>query len=181
MADIPISLFFKGNRTYGVGNIKFDLLYTESHNFDSAVSVHPVEDGSQISDHIQNAMESGSITGLISNYSINADVITSNRAQDVFNALVSLWNERTLVTITSILKVYDNVAITSMPIIRDASSGESIIIQLSFQQVKVVKLQELELVLSVKVNDLDSDINQQTVDVIDAGRTVPELSELAVV
>lgn len=174
MADLPISLFFKNNRKYGIGSITFDLILSENHNFNSSVSSHPIEDGSEISDHIHNEMEKGTVNGLISNYSLKAGEITSNRAQDVFEALVDLWNRKELVTIKTVLKVYSDVAITSMPFMRDASQGESLPIAISFQRLKTVKLQTVTLELSVNVNDLDSDTNKQVAAEVNVGETLAE-------
>jgi hypothetical protein len=168
---LPTDLIFRGNRKYGIGNIRFDLLLTESHNFSSNISVHPVEDGSQISDHIQNIMESGSVSALISNFSLRSAFLTSNRAQDAFDALVALWQERTLVTLVTVMRVYENVAIANMPVARDADTGEAIVIQIDFQKVEVVKLQSIELEVAVKVNDLDSAQNKQVAPKVDSGRT----------
>jgi hypothetical protein len=175
MAIAAVSLFFRGNRQYGVGNIKFDLELEESHNFTSRVSVHNVEDGSVISDHIQNDLENGTLTGLVSNYSLNTYTLSSNRAQDVFDAFVALWEERTLVEIVTVLKVYTDVAVTSIPISKDSEDGESVTVQVSFQKVKVVKLQEVQLDLSIKVADLASNQNRQVAGKQDAGRNVTSL------
>ena len=171
MADIPQSLFFKGNRKYGVGTITFDLVLSENHNFNSSVTKHPVQDGSEISDHIDRELESGTLNGLITNYSLNYGEITTNRAQDTFEALVSLWKEETPVTITTVLKVYNDVVITSMPFMRDNTQGESLPISISFEKIEVVKLQEVTLELSVKLNDLDSDLNKQVSEELDIGET----------
>lgn len=171
MATLPTSLFFKNNRQYGIGTIKFDLIMSEDHNFESEVTSHPVEDGSVISDHIQNRLENGTVTGIISNFSINTLGLASNRAQDAFEALVALWKEKTLVTIVTVLRVYEDVAITSAPVARDSDSGESITIQVSFRKVNTVKLQEVVLDLSVKVNDLDSNANRQVAGSTSIGRT----------
>lgn len=168
---LPFQLFFKYNRSYGIGSISFDLITSEDHNFRSNVTEHPVEDGSDITDHIQNQLQSGTLTGLISNFSINSTGLISNRAQDVFDALVSLWELRTLMTAMTMLKVYDNVAITEIPITRDTDSGESIVIQVSFKQVKVVYLQEVTLELDVKVNNLATNKNRQVAKKRRIGRT----------
>jgi hypothetical protein len=171
MANLPVNLFFKNNRTYGVGTIAFDLIMSEDHNFESDITAHPVENGSVISDHIQNKLENGTITGIISNFSINTLGLASNRAQDAFEALVALWKERTLVTVVSVLRVYENVAIIKAPVARDSDSGESITIQVSFQKVTTVKLQEVVLDLTVKVNNLDSNANRQVAGSTSIGRT----------
>lgn len=171
---LPFNLFFKGNKKFGIGNITFDLIKSEDHNFESEVTSHPVEDGSEITDHIQNQLENGTVTGIISNFSINTKGITSNRAQDAFDALIALWEERTLVTITTVLRVYENVAITSMPFARDTDSGESITIQVSFKKVKTVKLEEVVLELAVKVKDLKSNKNRQVSKKSNIGRTTKQ-------
>lgn len=171
MAALPVSLFFKGNRVYGVGNISFDLVLSETHNFNSKITTHRIEDGSEIADHIQNELENGTLNGLISNFSLNAGPIVTNRAQDVFEALVSLWNEKQPVTITTVLRVYEDVVISSMPFMRDASQGDSLPISVSFRQIKIVTLQEVTLELSVKVNDLKTDVNKQVADEVDVGET----------
>ncbi|MGD8707100.1 MAG: hypothetical protein PVI88_00265 [Nitrosopumilaceae archaeon] len=147
---------------------------SEDHNFESDVTDHPVEDGSNITDHIQNRLENGTLTGIISNFSINTPGLYSNRAQDAFDALVALWKEKTLVTITTVLRVYENVAIVSIPIARDTDSGESITIQVSFKQVKTVKLQEVTLELDVKVQDLKSNKNRQVAKKTEVGRTTKQ-------
>jgi len=174
MADLPASLFFKNNRKYGIGTITFDLVLSENHNFNSIVTEHPIEDGSEITDHIENELENGTLNGLISNFSLNAGDITTNRAQDVFEALVALWKEKTTVTITTVLRVYESVVITSMPFMRDSSQGDSLPISISFRKIRIVKLQEVILELSVKVNDLESDENKQVAEEVDIGETTTE-------
>lgn len=174
MAEIPTSLFFKGNRKYGVGRIEFDLVLSENHDYRSTISSHPIEDGSEITDHIQNELESGTLNGLITNYSLYTGEIASNRAQDTFEALVELWRQKTPVTITTVLKVYTDVVIENMPFVRDASQGESLPISISFRKVKIVKLQEVTLELEVKVSNMDSDLNKQVAPEINIGETTSE-------
>lgn len=169
---LPITLFFRENRIYGMDFIVFDLLLTEQHNFDAAITDHPIEDGSEISDHIQNSLEYGNLTALITNFSISRSGILTNEAQDVFDSLVELWEAKTIMDIWTVMKVYEDVAISSMPIARDADTGEAIIIQVSFKKVKFVTLQEISLELSVKVNNLNTKRNRQIAARHRAGATV---------
>lgn len=171
MADIPVSLFFKNNRKYGVGSITFDLILSENHNFNSSVSTHPIEDGADIGDHIENELESGTLNALVSNYSLSTGTIVSNRAQDTMEALITLWKDKTPVTITTVLRVYTDVVITSMPFMREASQGDSLPISVSFKKVEIVTLQQVLLELSIKVDDLDSDINKQVSPELNIGET----------
>jgi len=119
-------------------------------------------------------LESGTLSGIVTNFSINTMGIISNRAQDAFDALVALWREKTLLTAVTMLKVYENVVITDMPIVRDTDSGESLTAQISFKQVKIVKLQEVVLELNVKVNNLGSNANRQVAGKTNIGRTTTQ-------
>ena len=172
MATIPVSLFFQGALAFGVDNIGFDLLLSESHDFQAVATSHPVEDGTIISDHIQNQLRTGGITGLTTNFSLYSnEILVTNRAQDAFDAFKQLYENREIVTVYTIYEVYEDVVITNMPIARDASSGESITIQVNFQQVKQVKLQEIVLELAIKVANLNTSINRQAAAATTAGRT----------
>ncbi len=170
---LPFSLFFKGIGIYGPGKITFDLVLSENHNFDSEITTHPVEDGSEITDHIQNELDKGDITGFISNYSLFAPPLVSNRAQDVFNALVALWESRELFTMTTILKTYEDVAISSMPVTLDEDSSDSLIFQISFKKIKIVTLQEVALEAAVSVKGLELNLDRQIAPEYEAGTILP--------
>ena len=53
---------------YTVDAIKFDLLLDEQHTMEAEVTSHPVEDGSQINDHVQIRPRKGSLTGFVTNH-----------------------------------------------------------------------------------------------------------------
>ena len=169
---LPVNLFFNANKKFGAGRLEFDLLMSEEHSLQSTVTSHPVEDGSEINDHIHNAVESGSMTGMITNFSIHRPGIFSNRAQDAFDLLYQIWKERQLVTIVTMLKTYTDMAITSAPVARDAESGESIIIQINFQKVDVRKLQTVVLETEISLKGLTSATQKQVAPTADAGRSV---------
>lgn len=171
LPTIPMSLYFKGNKTYGVGSISFDLLMSEQHTFNNQVSDHNVEDGSVIADHIKNELENGSIVGLITNFSIRATNIEfSNRAQKAFDELVDLWKRRELVTVVTVMRVYTDVAITGVSVARSAETGEAIALNISFRKVRIVKLKQVSVSASIKINGMDTDINKQVAPQVDMGQ-----------
>ena len=170
MAIQTASLFFKNNRNYGIGNIDFDLILSESHNFNNTVTQFNIEDGSNISDHIRNELFNGTVTMLITNFSLLQDGIISNRAQDAYDALESLWRERDLVTIVTVLKVFDNVAITNISINRGTDSGEALEVDVSFQEINIVKLQELQITASIKLKNMNSTQNKQSANKLNKGK-----------
>lgn len=167
---IPIQLFFE-KREYGVGSIKFDLILTESHNFSNEITEHNVEDGSVITDHIKNNLENGSLTGIISNFSLKVFGVFTNRAQDAFDELIRLWKEKTLVTILTVMKVYEDVAITDVSIDRSGDTGEAISLNISFKKVNIVKLKTVKIDLTVNVGAMNTDQNKQASPKLELGRT----------
>lgn len=164
-------LFFNQIRNYGVGSLTFDLVLSESHNRNNAISEYNIENGSFISDHIQNQLETGSVSGVISNFSINSTGIVSNRAQDAFDLLEELWKAKQLVTITTVHKVYENVAIESINVGRDDATGEAIYIDISFKKVNIVSLKEVTVVATLNIADTLNDINKQSSPNVDLGKT----------
>jgi hypothetical protein len=148
-------LFYK-NRNYGVGIITFDLILSENHSFNNNVTRYNVEDGSDISDHIQNDLETGQVTGFISNFSIYDEMIMENKAQIAYDTLRELWKKRELVDIYTVLQVYEQVAITNISVSRDSGSGESLIADFSFQEFNKVKLKEVKLDIVVNNVKLDT-------------------------
>lgn len=166
--QIPVSLFYRPGG-YKVGAIVFDLVLSESHSLLADVTQRPVQDGSTISDHIQNQLRQGSFTGWVSNWSLSladsnanntavsdavtrvklrgADAISglnppSNRADEAWQKLKDLHAARTPVQLVLGLESYDSVVITSIQANRDGDTGESQSFEISFQQIKVVTLKQ---------------------------------------
>lgn len=63
------SLFFR-EENFGIGEISFDLLIDESHSIEFDIADHAVENGSSISDHVQERLRSVQVTGLFTNHPI---------------------------------------------------------------------------------------------------------------
>ena len=172
---IPLKLFF--GRDYKIdskkGSVTFDLILSESHNISNEVSEHPVEDGSVISDHIKNNLENGSLTVMVSNFSLNIFTsVLSDRAQDAYDEIVRIWKNRELVTIVSVLKVYDDVAITDVSTARSADTGSAIVMDIGFKKVKIVKLKTVLIDVGVKIKGTTTSIERQASPPTDQGRTI---------
>ena len=152
--NFPLSLFYREGG-YSMGAISFDLISKENHSFENIVTSHPVENGSEISDHIENVLRTGSITGWVSNFSIAREDLSLlsrpiNRAQEVYDAIKALWLSRELVTIVSVLEVYENVVFESVSCSRDGSTGEIQEFDIQFKEVRIVELVEKKVTAEVK-------------------------------
>jgi hypothetical protein len=172
MALVPARLFFRGNRDYKVGTIVLDLILSEAHSFPNIVTPHRIEDGSVVTDHIKNDLINGSLTGLISNFTLKLGFLITNRAQDAFDEMERLWRSRQLVTIVTVMKVYESVAITNVSINRSDDTGEAIALNVAFQETKTVKLKTVEVDVDIKVRDMSNNQNRQAAPAVDVGRTV---------
>ena len=156
---VPVSLFFSGNEygiepgkdaTQGVGAIVFTLILKESHSLSATVSEHPVENGSPVSDHIQNGQREGSFTGLVSNFSIfGVRDAPPNAAKHALDLLTLIWKDRKLVSVNLGLASYEDVAITNVSASRDGSSGDAQEFEISFKQVKKVELRAVSIGVTV--------------------------------
>ncbi len=166
MSIFAASLFFEGGRIYGIeetddpiNEITFDLILEETHNLVSEVSQHGIEEGSEIADHVQNAIRQGNVRGLITNFSIQTFGFAYNRARDIYDTLVDLWERKVPLTIYTVLDIYDNIILNNIPITKESELGDGIEIQFSFQQIKLVKLQSIGL--DIKISSLSTDIQKQ--------------------
>ena len=161
MAEIQTTLFFRQNRNYSVGSITIDLIVSEDYNFGSQISQYNIEDGSEISDHIQKLLFQGSLTAKVTNFSLKELGLTTNRAQDAYNKLKDIWNNQQLVDIVMVYDVFEQVGITNISTPRSAGIGESIEFDISFQEVNVVSLQEITIVANVKLANMNGANNRQ--------------------
>lgn len=165
------TLFFNSDKDYKVGAITFDLLLSEEHNFNSTVSQYNVENGSSITDHVQNDIITGTMSALITTFSLYDGEIITNKCQDVLDKLEELYLKKELVDVVTLLKVYKNVIVTGINIPKDNSLGEAFIVTINFQQVNIVKLSEFQIIAKIKLLDMKSAINKQNANQIDYGKT----------
>lgn len=153
MADV--SFLFKKKTTLGkstasasgtiLGGIVFDASLTESYRTQADVTNHPVEDGTLISDHIQVKPIEIEIVGIISNTplpfahpdpAVLRSFITPRRAEDAYDKLVDLQKSGELVTIATTLDTFENMAIVSLQLDRDAPTANVIKVRIALREIK---------------------------------------------
>jgi hypothetical protein len=156
------TLLFGDKREFGFESLKFDLLLSENHNFSNEVTEHFVENGSIISDHIQNNLENGTLFGMVTNASIREFANLDDRVKATYDALKSLWKEKQTVTIISNLEVYENVAIVDVNIEKSFNTGDSINISVTFKKINIVELKTVIGTTDIKVKDTKTKKNRQS-------------------
>lgn len=187
---VPVSLFYREDG-WSVGEISLDLILTEGHSLNAAVTQHPVQEGSTISDHITILPRSGTMKVLVSNFSLASaeshkaetwqDVYEQgeaaqkslpNRAADTWEKLKELVKRRELVKIVTALEVYEDMALTRVETARDGDTGDALEIEIDYEQVNRVKLKETKVTAQVQPRDMKSTINQKSAVQVNSGQKV---------
>jgi hypothetical protein len=122
-----------------------DLVSGESHVFENAVTEHPVESGTDVTDHIRPLPLKLTITGVFSDTPISVvDAISrlSDGEPHTIRALQffeELRDKRYLCNISNRFKSYNNMAVTSVVFNRGSNSGKSVQMQVNFKEVRTVE------------------------------------------
>lgn len=173
MADrIPASLFYDASRAYSVGELKLHLILEERHAVDVSVTEHPVQDGSVISDHATVALREGSLRALVTNSSIRGDegMPNVNKALRAWERLKSIAEDMQPVTIVTVMETYTDVIVTHVGAMRDGDSGDGQEFDVTFKQVKRVRLKEDEITAVVSPKDMGTATNRRIAPNVDSGQ-----------
>ena len=141
---MALSLLFKKNTKYAqsqfqnqennVPLITFDTMVTEEHKYSSRVTYYPVERGTIVSDHIFKQPDVVILSGLVSDTPLNI-FAPSIRSIAAFNALVRIFEERLIIKVITGIKIYDNMAITSLDVPRSMKTGQTLTFNIQLQKI----------------------------------------------
>jgi len=150
------SLLYGFKKPGQIGEIVLDATISENHSYENIVTSHPIEDGSEISDHVISRPERLTMNGFITNSPVNflgvalnlIRGIGRNRTEVAFDELLKISQgkydpitgvrERELITIVSTLKVYTDMVMISITFPRDRTSGDSLRFTAEFQKLTKV-------------------------------------------
>jgi hypothetical protein len=133
---VVLSLIY-GTKKYAqskVGTVTFDTMVTEEHRYSSRVTNYPVESGTIISDHIINEPDTVILSGLVTDTPLNI-LAGFNRSIAAFNALIQIHERRQVIDIVTGIKVYKNMAITSLDVPRSIKNGQSLTFNIQLQKI----------------------------------------------
>jgi hypothetical protein len=121
-----------------IGLLMLDAMLSESHSYQSQVTMYPVEDGSNISDNVLNEPFELSIEGVITENHL--DGLISGGVSDAYKSLLKMRDDKEPVTIVSSLDVHKNMLIKSIDIPRDKQKSlTNLYFSMSLVQLKIVK------------------------------------------
>ena len=128
--------------------IEFDAVVSEAHNMTADVTMHPVENGSNITDHIREQPKEITLNGIVSGHPIK--FLASLRVQqdpvkDAYQTIRDIMEKSLLVDVVTTLTTYESMAVTSVSISRDAANGNILNASLSLREVRIVNRDEENL------------------------------------
>lgn len=122
-----------------------DLALAEEFSFKSEVSRHPVESGSDTTDHIHNTEENIRFEGVVSDTPIGAVAKDESRlievegagpfSSDAYQRLLAIRSRKEPVSIECSLGKFDNMAVIDLSIPRKANNVKGLVFTVSFAKI----------------------------------------------
>lgn len=145
----------------GIGVIELDATISTSHSFKVQATQHPVERGASITDHLRPEPDVVTLEGIVSDTpvsrsqqtrAVNAagvQVTTTSTSPALFGVpgyaaaafakLLAIKDAGALVTLATELRTYTDMAITSLEVPRNASTGDALRFSATFQKIVLVE------------------------------------------
>lgn len=136
-------LSFADRRTR-LGSLVLDVLVSEEIDLAAEVTRYPVEDGTIISDHITQGVETVRIAGMVSTASVAAFSFTGGgtlKLVDAVDMLRAMHKARALVTISTGQMIYTDMGFTNLNAVRSNDERGGSWLQVRGELVKVRKAQ----------------------------------------
>lgn len=140
-----------------IGNVILDATLSELHRKTNRPTDHPIEEGANVTDHIQQQPEELELTGLVSDFPVYwlagftapsplTDEVTrglKNRAKKAHVELARIMDSGELVDVVTTFRAYYDMAITSLTVPKDAGSGNEARVSISLRQIVKVETKEV--------------------------------------
>lgn len=138
----------------GFGGIVIDATLSEDHKSSCEVTRNPIEDGSDVTDHVQMKPVELTLNGVISDSPLGYAIIgniqnlvrsvetlfTKNSLSiEIYNKLLNLQNSRRPFTVITGLKRYTNMIMEDLTVPRDVATGASLHFTASLKEVKIIR------------------------------------------
>lgn len=120
------------------GAVEFDATLSESHTAGNEITKHPVEVGSDITDHIRRQPEKLTLQGIVSNTPLVflASLTESpTRAEEAYEKLKEIKDNGQLISVVTTLRQYDNMALVNMSVVRDVQNGNVLNATLELEEI----------------------------------------------
>lgn len=135
--------------------LEFDAVISEMHIGNAITSEHPVENGSDMTDHVQRTPEELQIVGLVSDTpiiilaSLRAEPAVSvggdpqNRVHDAYAFLKEVKDTGQLVSVSTTLRDYTNMVIVGLVVPRDKDKGRVLEASLTLKEILIATTEQV--------------------------------------
>jgi hypothetical protein len=147
-----------------VGAIQFDIVREETYTDQAEITSHPVEVGSDVTDHIKMLPAILEINGVVTNTPIAflASVTapspvrgslkpSDDRADDAYAMLRQLQRDGVVLSLATILRDYENMVIQDLTATKSADTGEILDCNITFTEILKAKDISIQLPIPIKV------------------------------
>lgn len=160
MAILNVDIDFKA-AVSKIDTLELDAALSETQTFESEVSEHPVEVGANVVDHIRPKPVVLRVDGVVTNtpttpvqvrraandagVSLDAPQYVAGRAQAALAFLLDLRDNPRLVTVTTKRAAYEEMALVSLSVPEDRTTGDVLRFSATFRQVRTITLRRVVL------------------------------------
>jgi hypothetical protein len=154
-----------------IATLTLDASIEETHHTEVDSTDSPVEQGVDVTDHLRKKPDRVTIKGMVTNYPLgtvapqNTNVSTPSgssfaymsasqwvpgTAENAYYTLLDLAGSATLITITTALRTYQNMALVSLDVPRTAAIGASLQFTAVFKEIQIVQNQTVQVARAPK-------------------------------
>lgn len=140
-----------------IGNVILDATLSEMHRKTNNITSHPIEEGANVTDHIQQLPDEIELVGMVSDFPVywgasltaRSPIVNDPELGRVFRSkkayleLERIMADGELVDVVTTFKTYENMAITSLTVPKDAGSGNDARMTISLKEVVRVESKEV--------------------------------------
>lgn len=148
-----------------IDGFEFDMARAIEHAFANAISDYPVEKGSDTTDHIRAQPIIVTVTDAIkSDFPLlppKNPSPTSKPSEEALAKLMSLYESKLPVKLQTPRRIYENMALQTLSIPEDASTGAALWFSATFKQLRIVT-SERTMVVATPVTSKNRNLGQRT-------------------
>lgn len=193
---VPASLFYRKDDEMGIKSLPFDLFISEKHSLNFKIGDHPLQDGTTVSDHVQQELQEVTIEGMFTNHSVKKKSSTNtvefaddlgtnevkpsitNTALDKFDELKKIAKKKEPVRLVCSLDTYPKMVIASIDYERDEKSGSSIRFSMKLREVVIVKLKSTSKIYPFDPSTMKTDNDKLIAQMKSQGKTSAEIAQV---
>lgn len=127
--------------------LDIDATVSQQHSGENEITEHPVENGTNIVDHVRVKPDKLTIECWVSDTPISgeASVPGSPLSSLAYQQLLAFKTDGQLLTVTTTLRTYTSMVITSLSVPRDAKTGKALHFTCTFEQIITVSNQTVAI------------------------------------